>query len=96
MQTAAESLQALAADAHYLGGTVGILAVLHPWTRTLGYHPHVHCLVPGGALAPDGITWRRARGQYLVPVRALSAGFLARCLRCLTRRLRQVVVPPAV
>jgi hypothetical protein len=41
MQTAAEALQALAVDAHYLGGTVGILAVLHTWTRTLVYHPHV-------------------------------------------------------
>ena len=72
MQTAAASLQALAADPHYLGGTVGMLAVLHTWTRTLVYHPHVHCLVPGGALAFDGSTWRRARGRYLVPVRALS------------------------
>lgn len=63
MQTAAASLQALAADPHSLGGTVGMLAVLHTWTRTLIYHPHVHCLVPGGALAPDGATWRPARGQ---------------------------------
>ena len=96
MQTAAASLQALAADPHYLGGTVGLLAVLHTWTRTLVYHPHVHCLVPGGALAPDGVTWRRARGQYLVPVRALSCGFRARFLMRLTRVLPDVVVPPAV
>ena len=96
MQTAAESLQALAADPHYLGGTVGMLAVLHTWTRTLGYHPHVHCLVPGGALAPDGVTWRRARGQYLVPVRALSVGFRARFLLRLKRVLPHVVVPAAV
>jgi hypothetical protein len=96
MQTAAASLQALAADPHYLGGTVGMLAVLHTWTRTLVYHPHVHCLVPGGALAPDGETWRPARGQYLVPVRALSVGFRARFLKRLTRVLPHVVVPPAV
>ncbi|XWV18293.1 MAG: hypothetical protein HEQ11_20100 [Gemmatimonas sp.] len=62
MQTAAEALQALAADRHYLGGTIGMLAVRHTWTRTLEYHPHGHGLVPGGALAADG-TWRRARGQ---------------------------------
>ena len=42
MQTAAAALQALAADTHYLGGTIGMLAVLHTWTRTLVYHPHVH------------------------------------------------------
>ena len=96
MQTAAASLQALAADPHYLGGTVGMLAVLHTWTRTLGYHPHVHCLVPGGALAPDGVTWRRARGQYLVPVRALSVGFRARFLMRLERLLPDLVVPRTV
>lgn len=96
MQTAAASLQALAADPHYLGGTVGLLAVLHTWTRTLVYHPHVHCWVPGGALASDGATWRAARGQFLVPVRALSVGFRARFLRRLRRVLPDVVVPAAV
>lgn len=95
MQTAAESVQALATDPHYLGGTVGMLAVLHTWTRTLAYHPHVHCLVPGGALAADG-TWRRARGQYLVPVRALSVGFRARFLLRCKRLLPTVVIPASV
>jgi hypothetical protein len=95
MQTAAEALQALTADRHYLGGTVGMLAVLHTWTRTLEYHPHVHCLVPGGAVAADG-TWRRARGQYLVPVRALSVGFRARFLMRCKRLLPDVIVPASV
>ena len=56
-QAAFESLSALCADPHWLGGQVGALAVLHTWTRTLEWHPHVHMLVPGGALAPDGRTW---------------------------------------
>lgn len=104
MRTAAETLQALAADPHYVGGTLdiaeirtlGILAVLHTWTRTLGYHPHVHCLVPGGGLAPDGVTWRRARGRYLVPVRALSVRFRARFLARLRAALPDVTVPAVV
>jgi hypothetical protein len=96
MQTAAASLRALAADPHYLGGTVGMLAVLHTWTRTLVYRPHVHCLMPGGALAPDGVTWHRARGHYLVPVRALSVGFRARFLLRRTRLLPDVIVPATV
>ena len=58
--------------------------------------PPVHCLVPGGALAPDGVTWRRARGNYLVPVRALSVGFRARFLARWRRVLPDVAVPPAV
>lgn len=95
MQSAAEALQALAADRHYLGGTIGILAVLHTWTRTLEYHPHVHCLVPGGAVAADG-TWRKARGTYLVPVRALSVGFRTRFLLRWKRLLPEVVIPASV
>jgi len=96
MQTAAETLQALAADPHYVGGSLGILAVLHTWTRALLYHPHVHCLVPGGGLAGDGTTWKRARGTYLVPVRALSVRFRARFLARLKAALPAAVVPAAV
>jgi len=96
MTTAAESLQALAADPRYVGGTLGILAVLHTWTRALVYHPHVHCLVPGGGLAADGQTWRPARGHFLVPVRALSVGFRARFLAQLKTRCPEVVIPAAV
>ena len=66
--------QKLAADPRYIGGQLGILAVLHTWTRTLEYHPHVHCLIPGGGMRPDG-TWAPARKDFLVPVRALSAIF---------------------
>lgn len=96
MATAAESLQALAADPHYLGGTVGMLAVLHTWTRALIYHPHVHCLVPGGALAPDRSRWRPARGHFLVPVRALAVRFRARFLARITTLVPNATIPPLV
>ena len=77
-QAAFESLSALCADPHWLGGQVGALAVLHTWTRTLEWHPHLHLLVPGGALAPDGQTWLRPPlrpKSFLVPVRALAKRF---------------------
>jgi hypothetical protein len=61
-------------DPRYVGGRIGILAVLHTWSRTLEYHPHVHCLVPGGGLDGNG-HWVPAREDYLVPVRALSRLF---------------------
>jgi len=96
MTTAAESLQALAADPRYVGGTLGILAVLHTWTRALVYHPHVHCLVPAGALARDGATWRPARDNFLVPVRALSVRFRARFLARVRARLPGVAIPASV
>ena len=96
MSTAADSLQALAADAHYVGGRLGILAVLHTWTRALASHPHVHCLVPGGGLAPDGQTWIAAREHFLVPVRALFVHFRARFLTRLQAQLPEVVLPASV
>ncbi len=96
MSTAAASLQALAADDHYVGGRLGILAVLHTWTRALVYHPHVHCLVPGGGLAPDRQTWIATREDFLVPVRALSVHFRARFLARLTTALPDVVIPARV
>jgi hypothetical protein len=94
--SAADALQTLAADAHYVGGTLGMLAVLHTWTRALVYHPHVHCLVPGGGLASDGQTWHPARGDFLVPVRALSVLFRARVLARMKAALPDVVIPASV
>jgi hypothetical protein len=79
MRAAAKSLLTLGADPHYLGGELGLLCVLHTWTRTLVYHPHVHCLVPAGALSRDG-TWKPARKRLLVPVRALSRLFRGKFL----------------
>jgi hypothetical protein len=79
MRAAAQTLLTLGADPRYLGGELGLLCVLHTWTRTLVYHPHVHCLVPAGALTGDGI-WRAARNKFLLPVRALSRLFRGKFL----------------
>jgi hypothetical protein len=78
IRAAAQSLITLAADPHYVGGLIGVLCVLHTWTRALAYHPHVHCLVPAGGVAADHQQWRPARQTYLVPVRALSKMFRGR------------------
>jgi hypothetical protein len=61
-----------------VGGLIGVLCVLHTWTRALAYHPHVHCLVPAGGVSADHQQWRPARQTYLVPVRALSKMFRGR------------------
>ena len=60
-QTSSAALKALALDPKYLGGPLGLVGVLHPWTREMAYHPPIHSLVPGGALAPDGSTWLTPR-----------------------------------
>ena len=95
-RAAFESLAALCADPRYLGGQVGALAVLHTWSRTLEWHPHVHMLVPAGALAPDGRSWLlpKARNKpFLVPVRALSERFRGSFLHLARRALPDERLP---
>ena len=95
MKTAASALIKLAGDPHYVGGLIGVLAVLHTWTRTLVYHPHVHCLVPAGGVDADGI-WRRARKDYLVPNGPLSRIFRGMFRDGLAKLLPEVKVSPAL
>jgi Putative transposase/Transposase zinc-binding domain len=75
MRTAAEALMMLAADPKQLGAEIGLLAVLHTWGQTLTHHPHVHCVVPGGGLSPDGKRWVSCRAKFFLPVHALSRLF---------------------
>lgn len=76
-QASQQALQKLAADPKYVGGTLGMIGILQTWTRDLRYHPHVHYLIPGGGLAPDG-TWKTARYNYLLPEKPLSQIFRAK------------------
>jgi hypothetical protein len=71
----AETLRTIAADPKHLGAELGFIAVLHTWGQTLLFHPHVHCVVPGGGLAPDGQRWIRCRLGFFLPVRVLSRLF---------------------
>ena len=77
MKAAAAAIIKLAADHKYIGGLVGVMVVLHTWTRTMHYHPHVHCLVTGGGVSKDGQRWLEARDGYLFPKRAVSPIFRA-------------------
>ena len=69
----AQALQDLAANPRLLGAQLGMLGVLHTWSRTLIFHPHIHYLIPGGGLSPDGRQWIAARPKFLLPVKALGA-----------------------
>jgi hypothetical protein len=78
-----------------LGVELGCTGVLHTWTRQLIYHPHVHYLVPGGGLTPDGLRWKRVSdAQYFLPTNVLAARFRNRLRRWLEREhqdlLRQI------
>ncbi len=95
MRAAAASLQELAADPRFGGGRLGILSVLHTWSSTLLWHPHVHCLVPGIVVGKDG-TWQRLNREFLVPVKALSPIFRAKFAAIVRRELPGVRLPKAI
>jgi hypothetical protein len=83
-QIAAETLQAIAADPRHLGARIGLTLVLHTWGSALTHHPHVHGIVPGGGLAPDGQRWVACKPGFFLPVRVLSRLFRRRFLEALT------------
>jgi Putative transposase/Transposase zinc-binding domain len=74
-KTSAAATQQLAQEPRWLGGQLGLVGVLHTWGRNLAYHPHIHYLVPAGALTDDEKIWVPARQNFLLPVRALSRVF---------------------
>jgi len=73
--SSAQALQELAGNPRRLGAQLGMLGVLHTWSRTLIFHPHLHYLIPGGGLSPDGRRWVPARNKFLLPVKVLGAHF---------------------
>ena len=76
-RAASQALLQLAQDPRFCGGLIGMVGVLHTWTRALLYHPHVHFIVTGGGLSQDH-RWLASRKDFLVPVKALSTIFRAK------------------
>jgi len=74
-RTGADTLLTIAADPKHLGARIGLTAVLHTWGSALTHHPHVHIVVPGGGLSPDGSRWIGCRPGFFLPVRVLSRLF---------------------
>jgi hypothetical protein len=81
---AARTLLEFGENPRWLGGEIGINLVLHTWSQNLNQHLHVHCLVSGGALAPDG-RWIYPRRGFLFPVKALSKVYRGKFLAALQR-----------
>jgi len=75
-RAASETLLTIAADRKRLGAALGFLAVLHTWGQNLHLHPHLHCVVPGGGIGPDGSSWVGCRNpSFLLPAAVLSSRF---------------------
>jgi hypothetical protein len=80
LRTAADTLLEVAANRHNLGAQLGVLTVLHTWGQALQLHPHVHCVVPGGGLSPDGTRWIGCPGNFLLHFKVLSQVFRGKFL----------------
>ena len=74
---------------HDLRGKVGFMATLHTWDQKLLQHVHLHCVIPGGALAKDESRWINAKSNYLFPVKALSRSFRGKYIYGLKEALKQ-------
>ena len=95
MKAAGEAIIELARDPRYVGGTAGVLAVLHTWTQQLLYHPHVHCLVTGGGVAGDD--WLASRHtEFLVPTPALASLVRGKLKAMLAKHCPGVILPPPI
>jgi Transposase zinc-binding domain/Putative transposase len=82
-RAASETLCTIAADPEHLGAEIGFFGVLHTWGQNLLHHPHIHFLVPGGGIAPDGEHWIACRPGFFLPVKVLSHMFRGKVLHYL-------------
>jgi Putative transposase/Transposase zinc-binding domain len=83
-KVSAETMLTIAADPKHLGARIGITSVLHTWGSALTHHPHVHMIVPGGGISPDGDRWVSCRPGFFLSVRVLSRLFRRLFLKALS------------
>jgi len=90
LKVSAQTMITIAADPKRLGAKIGVTSVLHTWgsascrrraSSTMTHHPHVHMIVPGGGISPDGKRWISCRPKYLLPVPVLSERFKRQFLK---------------
>ena len=74
-KASSETLLRIAADPKHLGAKIAITSVLHTWGSAMTHHPHVHMIVPGGGLSPDGTQWIACKPKFFLPVFVLSKLF---------------------
>lgn len=82
-KAASETILTLAADPKRLGGKAGLILMIHTWTQRLTFHPHLHGIVPAGALAHDGNRWIPSRERFLLPVKVVRRMFRGKFLALL-------------
>jgi len=79
-RSVSETIEELANDPKHLGARIGVIGILHTWGQNLMDHPHIHCIVTGGGLSPDGSCWVSCRKGFFIHVRIMSALFSGKFL----------------
>ena len=85
----AQTLNEVAANPKHLGARIGFIGILHTWGQNLCLHPHIHCVVPGGGLSPDGSRWIPCKPGFFLPVRVLSKVFRGKFIDLLKKARHQ-------
>ncbi|NSW92907.1 MAG: IS91 family transposase [Firmicutes bacterium] len=80
LKSAGDTITELSKDPKFLGAQVGATAVLHTWGQNLCFHPHVHCIVPGGGLSNDGLRFVHSSKKFFIPVKVMSRKFRGKVL----------------
>jgi len=88
-EAAAETLLTIAGDKRHLGAQVGFSAILHTWGQKLQFHPHLHCVVSGGGLVPEGDRWVSTSKDFFLPVRVLGRLFRGKFLHALSKAFEE-------
>jgi hypothetical protein len=97
-RSVSETLMELANDQKHLGAGIGAIGILHTWGQNLMDHPHIHCIVTGGGLSPDGSSWVPCRKGFFIPVRVMSALFRGKFLDLLNSRFKrgELTIPGSI
>jgi hypothetical protein len=87
--SSAETLLEIASDPRHLGAEIGFFSVLHTWNQRLQFHPHIHCVLAAGGLAPDHSRWIASRSSFFLPIGVLSRVFRGKFLAGLKAAFRE-------
>ncbi len=76
------------ANPRFLGAQTGAVALLHTWTQTLMYHPHIHMIVPAGGLSEDQVEWVNSGNKFFVPIKVIGKIFRGILCRCIEKGIK--------
>jgi hypothetical protein len=87
-RTVADTLLEVAANSEHLGAEIGFFGILHTWGQNLLFHPHIHCVIPGGGLSADHSQWIHPRYPFFLPIKVLGKVFRGKFVDGLKRMHR--------